>query len=107
MLTEFIRVAATADVGDGEMIAVEIAGEEILLAHINSEYFAIHNICSHFRALLTDGELHAQAFEVQCPLHDSCFDLRTGEPKDLPADKPVAVYAVRVDGDDILVGPKG
>jgi 3-phenylpropionate/trans-cinnamate dioxygenase ferredoxin subunit len=103
MTADFVNVATTADIVDGEMIAVKAGDKEVLLAKIGGEYFAIHNVCSHFRALLTDGELHPEACEVQCPLHDSCFDLRTGVPKDLPADEPVAVYAVKVEGDAILV----
>jgi 3-phenylpropionate/trans-cinnamate dioxygenase ferredoxin subunit len=106
MTSEFTVVAQASDIKDGEMISVSIGEDEILLAQIGEEFFALGNICSHFHALLTDGELHPDECEVQCPLHDSCFDLRTGVPKDLPADEPVAVYAVRVDGDSILVGPK-
>lgn len=103
MTADFVNVATTTDVRDGEMIAVKVGDKDILLANIGGEYFALHNICSHFHALLTDGELHPETCEVQCPLHDSCFDLRTGVPKDLPAEKPVAVYAVKVEGNDILV----
>ena len=40
---------------------------------------------------------------IECWLHGSRFDLRTGEPTGLPATEPVAVYPVRVDGDDVLV----
>jgi 3-phenylpropionate/trans-cinnamate dioxygenase ferredoxin subunit len=105
MVPEYTKVATTSDLQDGEMIPVAIGEQEILLARIDGEYFAIDNVCSHFRALLTDGELHAEACEVQCPLHDSCFDLRTGIPKDLPADEPVSIFSVRVEGESILVCP--
>ena len=107
MVFEFTKVATTSDLRDGEMIPVSVGEQEILLAKINGEYFAMDNVCSHFRALLTDGELHAEECEVQCPLHDSCFDLRTGIPKDLPADEPVLVFSVRVEGTSILVGSAG
>ena len=33
----------------------------------------------------------------------STFSLTTGEPQTLPATQPVPVYAVRVDGDDVMV----
>ena len=103
MLLDYTKVAMVSDLSDGEMIAVNVEDQEVLLAKIDGEFFAINNVCSHFRALLTDGELHTETYEVQCPLHDSCFDLRTGIPKDLPADTPVATYSVRVEGDCILV----
>ena len=42
-----------------------------------------------------------------CPLHEACFDLRTGEASAGPAKTPVKVHAVRIEGDDILLGPVG
>ena len=47
--------------------------------------------------------LGAEQCEIECWKHGSTFDLRTGEPCSLPATKPVPVYAVRVDGDDVSV----
>jgi nitrite reductase/ring-hydroxylating ferredoxin subunit len=41
--------------------------------------------------------------ELECPKHGSTFDLRTGEACSLPATKAVPVYAVRVEGDDVLL----
>jgi 3-phenylpropionate/trans-cinnamate dioxygenase ferredoxin component len=40
---------------------------------------------------------------VECWLHGSCFDLRTGKPTGPPATRPVATYEVKIDGDDVLV----
>ena len=40
---------------------------------------------------------------IECWLHGSRFDLRTGKPCGLPATKPVATYSVTVEGDDVLV----
>ena len=50
---------------------------------------------------LSDGEVEGCA--IECWLHGSTFDLRTGKPTTLPATEPVPVYPVRVDGDDVLV----
>ncbi len=41
--------------------------------------------------------------EIECPKHGSTFSLLTGEPQSLPATKPVPVFTVRVDGDDVYV----
>ena len=43
---------------------------------------------------------------VECWLHGSRFDLRTGKPIGLPANRPVPTYPVKIDGDDILVSLK-
>jgi 3-phenylpropionate/trans-cinnamate dioxygenase ferredoxin component len=41
--------------------------------------------------------------EIECWLHGSRFDLRTGEPLGLPATEPVAVYPCQISGNDVLV----
>ena len=48
-------------------------------------------------------ELFDGAPTIECFLHGSCFDLRTGEPTNLPATEPVPVYPVRVEGEDVYV----
>jgi 3-phenylpropionate/trans-cinnamate dioxygenase ferredoxin component len=42
-------------------------------------------------------------YTIECWLHGSCFDVRTGEPTNLPATEPVPVYPVKIQGDDVLV----
>jgi len=105
MLRAFVKVAKTGDTGEGEMVAVTAEGEGVLVARVQGHYYAISNVCSHAQAWLDQGDLHAGTWEVQCPLHQGRFDVRTGEPTRGPPDRPVRVYAVRVQGEDILVGP--
>jgi nitrite reductase/ring-hydroxylating ferredoxin subunit len=105
MPVEFAKVAKIGDLKDGGMVAVTANGEDVLLALIGGEYFAIGNRCTHFEACLTDGYLLTDTCEVQCPLHDSRFSLRSGAPNEPPADEPVLTYAVKIVGDDILVAP--
>lgn len=107
MLTQFTKVATVDQLADDSMLAVQAEGEQVLVAKCKGEYHAINNVCSHFYTLLTNGDLYPDECEVQCPLHDSRFNLKTGEPTEIPAEDPVEVYAVKIEGDDILVGPKG
>ncbi len=106
MLSDFMQAAKVGDLKDGQMRGYQLGGEHILLVRLGDEYFAINNICSHMFTYLEVGDLHPEECAVQCPLHESAFDLRTGEPTELPADEPVEVYSVRIDGDAILIGPK-
>ena len=103
MLSEFVKVAKVGDLAEGEMMLVTPNGEEVLLARINGDYFAIDNWCSHTGGMLDQGEL--LGYEVECPIHEGRFDLRTGEATQYPAEEPQMPYAVRVEGDDILLGP--
>jgi 3-phenylpropionate/trans-cinnamate dioxygenase ferredoxin component len=102
---EFVRVASANAIAPGAALVVEVAGEEVLLANINGSFYAIGNICSHAYARLSDGYLDQEDCTAECPLHGSLFDLRTGQPRTLPAFEPVPVYAVRVEGDDLLLAP--
>ena len=104
-LKEFTKVAVVSEMGEKGLKAIEVAGEEICLAKVGDEFFAINNICTHFYTWLSEGGFAGDGYDVQCPLHDSRFSLRTGKPTGPPANKPVKVYAVKVEGDDILIGP--
>ena len=61
----------------------------------------IEDRCSHDEGPLAEGEFDAAACTVECPRHGSLFDLTTGRPKTLPAFKPVEVFAVTEDGDEV------
>ena len=104
MLGEFVKVAKVGDLADGDMMLVTPNNEEVLLARVNGEYFAVDNWCTHTGGMLDQGELFE--YEIECPIHEGRFDVRTGEPTQFPAEEPVTSYAVRIEGDDILVGPQ-
>jgi 3-phenylpropionate/trans-cinnamate dioxygenase ferredoxin component len=99
--TTFQRVCALADVPDEGALGVEVAGVPVAVVRAEGEVFAIHDVCSHEEVPLSEGEVYDHT--VECWLHGSCFDLRTGEPTGLPATEPVPVYPVKIEGDDVLV----
>jgi 3-phenylpropionate/trans-cinnamate dioxygenase ferredoxin subunit len=70
---------------------------------IDDSFYAVGDTCSHEDYSLSEGEVLADACEIECWKHGSMFDLRTGEPRSLPATKPVPVYRVAVEGDDVVV----
>ncbi|MFG1924062.1 non-heme iron oxygenase ferredoxin subunit [Cryptosporangium sp. NPDC048952] len=97
----FVRVCAVADVEDEGALAVEVDGQPVAVVRSAGEFFAIRDECSHAIVPLSEGDVEDCA--IECWLHGSRFDLRSGKPTGLPATKPVPVYPVRVDGDDVLV----
>src|SRR5919107_3529610 len=98
---EFVEVAQNGDLADGEMRSVEVNGKRVLLAVVEGETYAIGAVCTHERAHLDEGAL--EGHEVYCPRHFSCFDVRTGEALEPPADRPTPVYAVKIDDGKVLV----
>jgi 3-phenylpropionate/trans-cinnamate dioxygenase ferredoxin component len=99
----FHRVAALTDIPVGGVIAVEVEGVEIALVHCQDEVFAIRDECSHASIALSEGDVDTEDCEIECWLHGSRFDLRTGKPTGLPAYEPVPIYASKVENDDVLV----
>ena len=97
----FVRACALAELKADSALAVEVDGEDVAVVRSGEEYFAIADLCSHASIPLSEGDV--EDGEIECYLHGSRFDLRTGKPTGLPATQPVAVYAVRVEGDDLLV----
>jgi len=100
-MSGWTRVAADADLPDERAIRVDIDGVAVCLARSEGEVFAINDRCTHAEVSLSDGEV--EGGEVECWLHGSRFDLRSGQPDCLPAVVPVATYAVKIDGGNIFV----
>ena len=102
-MEDFVRAASASELPDGEMMLVEVGDERILLSKVDGEIYAINEVCPHADGSLTDGLIEGD--EVECPLHGSLFNLKTGENTGPPASENLARYAVRVEGDDVFVGP--
>ena len=100
-MSEYVRACAVSDLKDGGAIQVVVGGDEIALVKSEGEVYAIYDVCSHESVPLSEGEVDGHTLE--CYLHGSCFDLRTGEPLQMPATVPVPVYPVKIEGDDVLV----
>jgi 3-phenylpropionate/trans-cinnamate dioxygenase ferredoxin subunit len=97
----FVKACAVDDVASGTAIAVDLEGVELAVVRDGDDWYAVVDECSHAAIPLSEGEV--EGCEIECWLHGSRFDLRTGKPSGPPATEPVAVYAVQVDGDDVLV----
>ena len=96
-----LRACALADVAPESAIPVEVDGTEIAIVQSGGAFYAIADECSHAAIPLSEGDVGDG--EIECYLHGSRFDLRTGRALGLPATEPVAVYACHVSGDDVLV----
>jgi 3-phenylpropionate/trans-cinnamate dioxygenase ferredoxin subunit len=100
-----IKVCAAEEIAKGSVISADVDGTPVAVVHADDDnFYAVHDECSHASIPLSEGEIDVCTLE--CWLHGSRFDLRTGEPTSLPAYDPVPVYPVRVDGDDLLVDVK-
>ena len=95
------RVAKLSELADESAVKVVVGGTPVCLARSGGDVFAVNDVCSHADVSLSEGDVEDGT--VECWLHGSRFDLRTGAPTGLPATKPVATYPVSIEGDDVYV----
>jgi 3-phenylpropionate/trans-cinnamate dioxygenase ferredoxin component len=98
-----VRVCSTVDVPAPSSRRFDLEGHRLCVVHLEGDWYVIGDRCSHADASLSEGDLWVDECEIECPKHGSTFDLRTGEALALPATKPVPVYDVRLEGDDVMV----
>lgn len=103
--TSWVRACSVGDLSDGGVRRAVLGadGPAVAVVWVGDRVHAVADRCSHANFRLSEGEVVDGGLE--CPLHGALFDLRTGAPDGLPATRPVAVHAVRVQGDDVLVDP--
>ena len=97
----FTRACALADLVEGTPLSVDVDGLAVAVVRDGDDVFAIEDECSHASVALSEGDV--DNCTIECWMHGSRFDLRTGKPTGPPATEPVPVFAVRIDGDDVLI----
>ena len=98
---EMTKVAKKEDLQLGTAMCVEVGGHKIALFHVDGNYYAIEDTCTHSGGPLSEGEIHSST--VTCPWHGAQFDLLTGEVLGAPAQQGVNSYKVLLEGDDIKI----
>ena len=64
--------------------------------NLNGEYYALEDRCSHDDGPLCEGDFDCDEGFAICPRHGANIDIRTGQPRTLPATEPVATFPVRI-----------
>jgi 3-phenylpropionate/trans-cinnamate dioxygenase ferredoxin subunit len=103
MAGQKVRLCSRGDVEPGTAKRVDVGGHRIAVIRIGDDFYAIGDRCTHADYSLSEGEIYPDELEIECWKHGSTFSLKTGEPQTLPATKPVPVYEVEVEGDDVTV----
>ncbi len=97
------RLCAVSEIESGAARRFEFGEHRVCLVRVGDEFYAIGDRCSHADFSLADGEVYPDSKEIECWKHGSTFSLLDGKPQSLPATRPVPVYDVRRDGDDVVV----
>ncbi len=101
MSDTWVPVCPRSALQPGEMKLVDAGKAEIVVVNVDGELFALDAICTHALGYLDDGEVRGN--QLVCPLHEGCFDVRTGAVVSGPPDQPLSVYEVSVQDDTVQV----
>ena|SRR5918992_5927049 len=124
-MADRVRIGSVSQLSDGRLHGVDAAGTKIIVGKVGESLYAARNRCPHLGFSLTTGPggTRFAGGEVQCPWHNSSFDLCTGENRDWapgfagrdmprwshrlialgrkPA--PLTTYRVVIEGEDVFV----
>ncbi len=95
------RIASLSEIAVDAILGVDMDGSPVALYRLANEVFATAGICTHAMALLSDG--FVEDGKIECPLHQGQFDIRSGKALCSPATEDLRTYAVKLDGDEILI----
>ncbi len=96
MTTHWIDAAAQDEVPQDDVIAVFAGGREVALYGVDGAVYATDNVCTHGQARLCEGFL--EGHDIECPLHQGRFDVRTGAPTCAPVTEAIRSYPVKIEG---------
>lgn len=98
---QWIDATAVEEVPEDDVIGVFVGDRDIALYNAGGEIFATDNICTHGHARLCEGFL--EGHEIECPLHQGKFDIRTGAPTDAPVTEGIRSYPIRIEGGRVFL----
>ena len=96
-MTGFVEIARTSEVPDGWVLDVRVGPRTFAVANRAGTFHVLDGTCSHAGGPLGSGRLEDGCL-LRCPWHEAAFDVRTGEPGDGPARRPVRTYPTHVSG---------
>ncbi|MCH2411522.1 MAG: non-heme iron oxygenase ferredoxin subunit [Acidimicrobiales bacterium] len=102
-----VRACALSELADAVAHQVDVGGCPVALVRLGDTVHAIGDTCSHAEVSLAEGIVDTDECALECWKHGSLFSLESGEALTLPATRPVPIYVVRVDGDDVFVDLPG
>jgi nitrite reductase/ring-hydroxylating ferredoxin subunit len=101
-MADFTTVGRTEDVPPGEMRQFQVGGEDVAVAHVDGEFHAFGDTCTHMGCSLADGDL--EGTKVICACHGSEFDVTNGDVLNGPATEPVESFDVSTEGGELKIG---
>ena len=84
-----------------EKNCIKIKGKELALFKIGNKLYCTDNLCTHAQGQLCEGNL--QGTLIECPWHNSKFDVISGKVKNPPARENLKTYKITIKEDDVYI----
>lgn len=101
MQKSWIKVTVLSDIPEDDVVGIVVNERHLALYKVDGEVFATDNICTHGQAFLSDGFL--EDGEIECPLHQGRFCIKSGKAMCEPLTEDLRVYPVRVENEDVFL----
>jgi naphthalene 1,2-dioxygenase ferredoxin component len=99
--TNWVDALAADELPGDDVTGVAVAGRDIAIYTVGDAVYATDNVCTHGQARLCDGFLDGH--EIECPLHQGRFDVRSGQPLCAPVTEALRSYPVRIEGGRVFL----
>jgi 3-phenylpropionate/trans-cinnamate dioxygenase ferredoxin subunit len=101
-MTSWVDACAASDIERSDVVRFDHGDRTFAIYRTDDDrYHASDGLCTHERVHLADGLLMGAI--IECPKHNGCFDVRTGEAVRAPACERLATYPVKVEGGRVLI----
>ena len=97
----WVTAAFVDELIEGDVIAAQAGVVEVALYKLGDALYATDLFCTHGQARLSDGFVEDGC--IECPLHQGRFEIATGRALCEPVTADIKTYAVRVEGDVVVV----
>ena len=101
MEKQWTRIIELVAVPVDDVTAVNAGGREIAVCNVDGAVYATDNICTHGHARLCDGFLDGH--EIECPLHQGKFDVRSGKATCVPLTEDLRCYPVKIEDGNVYI----
>lgn len=99
--TNWIFVCLESDIELEDIFRFDHKNSTYCVYHIEDGFFATDGICTHESVHLEEGLV--MDGEIECPMHQGIFDIKTGKAKSPPACVDLKTFPIKVDNNKIYI----
>ena len=97
----WILVGTTDNIEVEDIVRFDHNDRTFCVYKLEDGFYATDGICTHEAVHLEDGLVMDN--EIECPMHQGVFDIKTGEAVSPPACNDLKTYPVKVEDNNIYI----